>query len=107
MADRSISLYASLFSWRKRFCFLPFADKRRREEGGFLGSEPILKQLKEGAPRKRVGLVLDTGIARPGTPTYVVILPRYQSIDWIGKVRRSAAVRKPWESLRVAPTAPF
>jgi aminomethyltransferase len=30
--------------------------KRRREEGGFAGAEVILKQLAEGAPRRRVGL---------------------------------------------------
>ena len=31
-------------------------QKRRRTEGGFLGAETILKQINEGAPRKRVGL---------------------------------------------------
>jgi len=30
--------------------------KRRREEGGFPGAEKILGQLKDGAPRKRVGI---------------------------------------------------
>ena len=30
--------------------------KRRREEGGFPGAEVILKQLAEGAPRRRVGI---------------------------------------------------
>lgn len=30
--------------------------KRRREEGGFPGSSKILRQIREGAPRKRVGL---------------------------------------------------
>jgi aminomethyltransferase len=30
--------------------------KRRREQGGFLGAEKIIDQLKNGAPRKRVGL---------------------------------------------------
>jgi len=30
--------------------------KRRREEGGFPGAEAILRQLREGAPRRRVGL---------------------------------------------------
>ena len=30
--------------------------KRRREEGGFPGAEKILTQLKEGAPRRRVGI---------------------------------------------------
>lgn len=31
--------------------------KRRRAEGGFAGAEPILKQLAEGPPSKRVGLL--------------------------------------------------
>ena len=31
-------------------------QKRRRTEGGFLGAETILKQIKDGASRKRVGL---------------------------------------------------
>ncbi len=30
--------------------------KRRREEGGFPGAAPILRQLVKGAPRKRVGI---------------------------------------------------
>ena len=30
--------------------------KRRREEGGFPGADVILKQLAEGAPRRRVGI---------------------------------------------------
>ena len=30
--------------------------KRRREEGGFLGAEVILRQLREGTSRKRVGI---------------------------------------------------
>jgi aminomethyltransferase len=30
--------------------------KRRRQEGGFPGAEIILAQLREGAPRKRVGI---------------------------------------------------
>lgn len=36
---------------------LAFAiGKRRRAEGGFLGAEKILRELRDGAPRKRVGL---------------------------------------------------
>ena len=31
-------------------------QKRRRTEGGLLGAETILKQINDGAPRKRVGL---------------------------------------------------
>eukprot|EP00456_Euglypha_rotunda_P091837 TRINITY_DN9663_c0_g1_i5.p1 TRINITY_DN9663_c0_g1~~TRINITY_DN9663_c0_g1_i5.p1 ORF type:complete len:256 (-),score=38.54 TRINITY_DN9663_c0_g1_i5:40-807(-) len=43
-------------------------DKRRRTEGGFLGSEHVLKQLKEGTKVKRVGLeVLKGAPAREGS----------------------------------------
>ncbi len=42
--------------------------KRRREEGGFPGAEIILKQLAEGAPRRRVGIRPDgRAPARDGT----------------------------------------
>jgi aminomethyltransferase len=42
--------------------------KRRREEGGFPGAEVILKQLAEGAPRRRVGIRPDgRAPAREGT----------------------------------------
>jgi len=44
--------------------------KRRREEGGFLGSNTILKQIKEGASRKRVGFILSEGIARAHAPVH-------------------------------------
>ncbi len=42
--------------------------KRRRQEGGFLGAEPILRQLAEGPPRRLVGLRPDgRAPAREGT----------------------------------------
>lgn len=33
--------------------------KRRRTEGGFLGANVVLEQLKNGCPRKRVGLTVE------------------------------------------------
>jgi len=42
----------------------PFLGKRRRAEGGFLGADVILKQLKEGVTRKRVGILINQGLAR-------------------------------------------
>ena len=43
---------------------LTFAiNKRRKAEGGFLGSERVLRELGEGAPRKRVGLLLEGRMA--------------------------------------------
>lgn len=42
--------------------------KRRREEGGFPGAEIILDQIKNGTPRKRVGILPDgRAPAREGT----------------------------------------
>jgi len=35
--------------------------KRRREEGGFLGHAVIARQLRDGAPRKRVGITIKKG----------------------------------------------
>jgi hypothetical protein len=38
--------------------------KRRREEGGFLGAEKILAELKGNVPSLRVGLIVDGPPAR-------------------------------------------
>lgn len=38
--------------------------KERRETGGFIGAEHVLKQLKEGPPRRRVGLIVEGAPAR-------------------------------------------
>ncbi|TKY90661.1 hypothetical protein EX895_000659 [Sporisorium graminicola] len=40
--------------------------KDRRAAADFLGAERVLKELKEGPPRRRVGLLIDGGIAREG-----------------------------------------
>ena len=43
--------------------------KRRREEANFPGAEPILAQISEGAPRRRVGFLLEgRAPAREGAP---------------------------------------
>lgn len=43
--------------------------KRRREEGGFLGAETILKQVRDGASRRRMAFVMPKGApARGGEP---------------------------------------
>ncbi|KAH3766446.1 glycine cleavage system T protein, mitochondrial [Pelomyxa schiedti] len=46
--------------------------KRRRQEGGFLGASVILKQMKEGVAKKRVGLIVDTAPAREHAPVLSV-----------------------------------
>jgi aminomethyltransferase len=44
--------------------------KDRRAAGDFLGAERVLKELKEGPPRRRVGLFVDGGIAREGAEIF-------------------------------------
>ena len=44
------------------------SDKRRREDGRFIGSIPILQQLKDKPARRRVGLELSSGPPARRTP---------------------------------------
>ncbi|KAF9933342.1 hypothetical protein FBU30_005746 [Linnemannia zychae] len=44
--------------------------KRRRAEGGFLGAEKIMDQIKNGVSRRRVGLIVQGAPAREGAPIY-------------------------------------
>jgi len=46
--------------------------KRRREEGGFLGSDIILPQIKTGPPQRRVGFLLEGPPAREGATLHDV-----------------------------------
>ncbi len=38
--------------------------KERRESGGFIGFDGVLKHLKDGPPRRRVGLIVEGAPAR-------------------------------------------
>jgi glycine cleavage system aminomethyltransferase T len=42
----------------------PCIGKDRRETGDFIGGEGVLKHLKDGPPRRRVGLVIEGAPAR-------------------------------------------
>ncbi|KAI0364570.1 glycine cleavage system T protein [Pilatotrama ljubarskyi] len=44
--------------------------KDRREKGGFIGAEGVQKHLKEGPPRRRVGLIVEGAPARQGAKIY-------------------------------------
>ncbi|PPQ78969.1 hypothetical protein CVT26_003826 [Gymnopilus dilepis] len=44
--------------------------KERKENGGFIGAEIVLKQLKEGPSRRRVGLIVEGVPARQGAKIY-------------------------------------
>lgn len=45
--------------------------KRRRKEGGFVGSSRILKELKDGPSRRRVGFIVEKVPARHGSAVEV------------------------------------
>jgi hypothetical protein len=38
--------------------------KRRRKEGGFLGAEHVIPQIKGGVERRRIGLIVEGAPAR-------------------------------------------
>ncbi|KAL5530965.1 hypothetical protein ACEPAG_3841 [Sanghuangporus baumii] len=40
--------------------------KERREKGGFIGADAVKKHIKEGPPRRRVGLIVEGAPAREG-----------------------------------------
>ncbi|KAH9852002.1 glycine cleavage system T protein [Lenzites betulinus] len=44
--------------------------KERRQEGNFIGAELVLKHLKEGPPRRRVGLTVEGAPARQGAKIF-------------------------------------
>jgi len=55
--------------------------KDRRASGGFIGSEEVLQQLKNGPSRRRVGLIVDDAPARQGAK---ILTP--ETLDEIGVV---------------------
>ncbi|KAF5316704.1 hypothetical protein D9619_006801 [Psilocybe cf. subviscida] len=44
--------------------------KDRKETGGFIGADAVLKQLKEGPTRRRIGLVVEGAPARQGAKIF-------------------------------------
>jgi len=44
--------------------------KERRETGDFIGAEGVIKHLKDGPPRRRVGLVIEGAPARQGAKIF-------------------------------------
>lgn len=61
--DESVSPIEGALAWT--------VGKDRRASGDFLGAERVLRELKEGPPRRRVGLRIDKGSpAREGTKVY-------------------------------------
>ncbi|KAK0537448.1 Aminomethyltransferase, mitochondrial [Tilletia horrida] len=58
--DESVSPVEGALAW--------VVGKDRRASGDFLGAERVLKELKEGPPRRRVGLLIEAGpSAREGS----------------------------------------
>lgn len=60
--DASVSPIEAALAWT--------VGKDRRTAGDFLGAERVLRELKEGPPRRRVGLLVEGGIAREGAQLY-------------------------------------
>ncbi|KAE8210044.1 hypothetical protein CF327_g6029 [Tilletia walkeri] len=59
--DESVSPIEGALAW--------VVGKDRRASADFLGAERVLKELKEGPPRRRVGLIIEAGpSAREGCP---------------------------------------
>ncbi|KAG9084448.1 Aminomethyltransferase, mitochondrial [Ceratobasidium sp. UAMH 11750] len=52
--------------------------KSRRELGSFIGASTVLKQLKEGPSRRRVGFVIPEAPAREGAKVYAADSPETQ-----------------------------
>jgi aminomethyltransferase len=46
--------------------------KERRETGGFVGADLVLKHLKDGPPRRRVGFIVEGAPARRKPPLLTV-----------------------------------
>jgi aminomethyltransferase len=44
--------------------------KRRKENGGFIGAETVLAQLKDGSTRRRVGFIIEDAPAREGAKIF-------------------------------------
>lgn len=51
--------------------------KDRREKGDFIGAAHVLKHLKEGPPRRRVGLIVEGAPARRMSCSSVIIQQMY------------------------------
>ncbi|EUC64824.1 glycine cleavage system T protein [Rhizoctonia solani AG-3 Rhs1AP] len=52
--------------------------KARKEKGGFIGAGTVLKQLKEGVTRRRVGFVIPEAPAREGAKIFAADSPETQ-----------------------------
>lgn len=60
--DESVSPVEGALAWT--------VGKDRRAAGDFLGAERVLRELKDGPPRRRVGLVVSGAPAREGAKVY-------------------------------------
>lgn len=69
--DESVSPIEGALAWT--------VGKDRRETGDFLGAERVLKELKEGPPRRRIGLLVS-----PGSPARGM----YIASDYLQRVPR-------------------
>lgn len=62
--------------------------KERREKGGFIGAENVQKHIKEGPPRRRVGLIVEGAPARgesmlPSILTILITYARFRGRNYL------------------------
>jgi len=70
----------SSLSWIFGFNGCGILGKDRREKGGFIGAETVLKQLKDGSLRKRVGLFVEGAPARRKSQIDVIVAATHSII---------------------------
>lgn len=77
--------------------------KDRRDSGGFIGSSKVLQQLKEGPPRRRVGLIVDGAPARrtSSLSTRISMTLKVLITGRVQRVRRSSLKKDPLKLVRL------
>ena len=69
--------------------------KERRETGDFIGADLVLKHLRDGPPRRRVGLIVEGAPARRKFPSLISV--RWEvsenERDWLQRVPRFLNLR--------------
>jgi glycine cleavage system aminomethyltransferase T len=94
--DESITPVEAGLSW--------VIGKDRRAAGGFIGSEKVLHQLKDGPPRRRVGLVVEDAPAR--RKQFFLILPVLLVTDSCAHFVEGAKILAPETSNEIGACCP-
>jgi len=68
--------------------------KERRETGGFIGADLVLKHLKDGPPRRRVGFMVDGAPARRKFPLSLYFMRILRRVDRRGRQDLQAFIQR-------------